>query len=69
MDRLLKVSEVADLWGVDKQTVYRAIWADEIRYVDLAAPGAKKARLRIRESAAERYIASRENQPRGRAAA
>lgn len=68
MDRLLTVKEVAALWGVDKQTVYRAIWAQELPYVDLAAPGAKKARIRIRESAAEQYIASRETQPRGNAA-
>lgn len=68
MDRLLKVTEVAELWGVDKQTVYRALWAGELGYVDLARPGAKKARIRVRESAAEQYIASRETQARGQAA-
>ncbi|MFE7870018.1 helix-turn-helix domain-containing protein [Micromonospora humida] len=61
MGRLLTVREVADLWGVDKQTVYRAIWAGDLRWVDLAAPGAKKARIRIRQSAAEQFIASRES--------
>ena len=69
MSRLLKVTEVAELWGVDKQTVYRAIWAQELACVDLARPGAKKARLRVRESAAEQYIESREMKPRGKAAA
>ncbi|SCL32217.1 DNA binding domain-containing protein, excisionase family [Micromonospora nigra] len=61
MDRLLKVTEVAALWGVDKQTVYRALWAKDLPFVDLAAPGAKKARIRIRTSAAEAYIAQRES--------
>ncbi|MEU4781075.1 helix-turn-helix domain-containing protein [Micromonospora sp. NPDC023633] len=67
--RLLTVVEVAELWGVDKQTVYRAIWAGELAFVDLAAPGAKKARIRVRESVADEYIKSREIQPRGKAAA
>ncbi|MFI1195482.1 helix-turn-helix domain-containing protein [Micromonospora sp. NPDC020750] len=66
--RLLKVSEVADLWGVDKQTVYRAIWAGDLAFVDLAATGAKKARIRVRESAAEKYVESREQQAKGKAA-
>jgi excisionase family DNA binding protein len=60
MDRLLKVAEVADLWGVDKQTVYRAIWAGDLGFVDLARPGARRARIRVRQSAAEEYTASRE---------
>lgn len=61
MDRLLKVTELAALWGVDKQTVYRAIWAKDLAFVDLAPPGAKKARIRVRQSAAEKYIESRES--------
>lgn len=61
MDQLLTVIQVAALWGVDKQTVYRAIWAGELGFVDLARPGAKKARLRVRQSGAEKYIESRES--------
>lgn len=60
MDRLLKVTEVAALWGVDKQTVYRAVWAGDLSFVDLSAPGAKRARIRVRQSAAEKYTESRE---------
>ncbi|MCT2281796.1 helix-turn-helix domain-containing protein [Micromonospora chalcea] len=66
--QLLTVVEVAALWGVDKQTVYRAIWAGELPFIDLAKPGAKKARIRVRESAAEQYIESRETPARGNAA-
>ncbi|WP_431976133.1 helix-turn-helix domain-containing protein [Micromonospora haikouensis] len=66
--RLLKVTEVAALWGVDKQTVYRAIWSGDLPYVDLAKPGARKARLRVRESAAEAYVESRETPAKGHAA-
>ncbi|MEV4846102.1 helix-turn-helix domain-containing protein [Micromonospora matsumotoense] len=61
MEPLLTVLEVAGLFGVDKQTVYRAIWAQELPFIDLAKPGSRKARIRIRQSAAEQYIASRES--------
>ncbi|MEU4595350.1 helix-turn-helix domain-containing protein [Micromonospora aurantiaca (nom. illeg.)] len=66
--QLLTVIEVAALWGVDKQTVYRAIWDGELPFIDLAKPGAKKARIRVRESAAEKYLESRETPARGNAA-
>lgn len=66
MDRLLRVQEVADLWGVDKQTVYRAIWAGDLGWVNIARPGASRARIRVSQSAAEKYTASRERA--GRAA-
>ncbi|HEX6968735.1 MAG TPA: helix-turn-helix domain-containing protein [Micromonosporaceae bacterium] len=62
MDRLLKVQEVADLWGVDKMTVYRAIWAGELAYVNLARPGAQRARIRVRPAAAEAYLAQRDRE-------
>lgn len=66
--RLLSVKEVAALWGVDKQTVYRLIWSGHLPFVDLAAPGSARARIRIRESVAEQYVTSREHQMKGHAA-
>ncbi|RKN45232.1 helix-turn-helix domain-containing protein [Micromonospora endolithica] len=60
MEPLLTVLEVADLWRVDKQTVYRAIWAGDLPFVDMAKPGARKARIRVRQSAAEAYVAKRD---------
>jgi predicted site-specific integrase-resolvase len=61
IERLLTVLEFAALIGVDKQTVYRRLWAKEVGFIDIAPPGAKKARIRIRESAAEKYLQSRES--------
>lgn len=60
MDQLLTVPEVAAGMRVDKQTVYRLIWAGELAWVNIARPGAKRARIRVRQSAVERYTTSRE---------
>lgn len=57
---LLTVVEAAALMRVDKQTVYRLIWAGELTWIDISQPGAKKARIRLRPSAIESYAASRE---------
>lgn len=59
MDPLLKVHEVAALWGVDKMTVYRAIWGGDLPYVNLARPGAQRARIRVEPAAARAYVAGR----------
>jgi helix-turn-helix protein len=63
-DRFLTVLDVADLWSVDKDTVYAAIYAAELPYVDLRRPGGSRARIRIRESAAHQYMADRERSVR-----
>lgn len=62
----LKVAEVAELWHCDRETVYGAIYADQLPWIDLRRPGASRARIRIRESAAHKYMADRERP--GRAA-
>jgi len=59
MEQMLTVVEVAAALGVDKQTVYRAIWAGELTWVNLASPGARRARIRVRKSAVEAYLAAR----------
>lgn len=59
-DDYLTVIEVADLWHVDKDTVYAAIYAETLPWVDLRRPGASRARIRIRRSAAHQYCADRE---------
>lgn len=60
VDDYLTVIEVAGLWHVDKDTVYRAIHCGDLPYVDLRANGARRARIRIRRSAAHEYMTSRE---------
>lgn len=60
VDDYLKVAEVAALWHVDPQTVYAAIYSGDLPYVDLRAKGARRARIRVRRSAAHEYMTSRE---------
>lgn len=63
-DEYLTVAEVADLWHCDRETVYRAIYGEQLPWVDLSLPGASRARIRIRESAAHQYMAERERPAR-----
>lgn len=65
-DEYLTVAEVAEMWHVDRETVYRAIYAEELPWSDLRAKGARRARIRVRQSAAHQYMADRERP--GRAA-
>jgi hypothetical protein len=59
-DDYLTVVDVAALWHCDKETVYRAIYAAELAWIDLRGKGASRARIRIRRSAAHAYMAARE---------
>ncbi len=65
-DEYLTVIEVAELWHVDRETVYAAIYAETLPWIDLRSPGASRARIRVRRSAAHQYMADRERP--GRAA-
>lgn len=59
-DDYLSVIEVAELWHCDRETVYAAIYADQLPWIDLRRPGGSRARIRIRRSAAHQYMADRE---------
>lgn len=56
----LTVVEAAQRLRINKQTLYRMIWAGEIDWIDIAQAGAKRPRIRIRESAVEAFLNSRE---------
>jgi excisionase family DNA binding protein len=58
MENYLTVLEVAAIARVDKQTVYRWIWAGDLPRIPIGT--GKKPRLRIRQSAVERFMTSRE---------
>jgi len=60
-DDYLKVVEVAALWHCDKETVYRAIYVGDLPWVDMRGKGARRARIRVRRSAAHEYMAAREH--------
>lgn len=59
-DDYLKVAEVAELWHCDEQTVYRAIYVGDLPWVDMRGRGARRARIRVRRSAAHDYMSARE---------
>lgn len=53
MSKYLTVAEVADLWGMRREAVYRLIDAGEVEAVDFSRPGARRAFYKIsRESVA-----------------
>jgi len=63
-DEYLTVVEVAEMWHCDRETVYAAIYAEQLPWVDLRRPGATRARIRVRRSAAHKYMADRERPAR-----
>ncbi|MFI2650172.1 helix-turn-helix domain-containing protein [Micromonospora fulviviridis] len=60
MDVYLTVDEVAQAIRVSPKTVYRMVAAGELPRINLGK-GKRKPRIRIRQSAVEAYMASREN--------
>lgn len=61
MDDYLTVNDVAALWHCGTKTVYRRVYDGTLPWVDARAPGARRARLRIRRSVAHQYMAEREH--------
>jgi hypothetical protein len=59
-DEYLTVAEVAEVWHCDRETVYAAIYAEQLPWIDLRRPGGSRARIRVRASAAHQYMADRE---------
>ena len=59
MDTYLTVIEVAQSMRVSTKTVYRLIAAGDLPRINLGK-GTRKPRIRIRQSAVEAYMASRE---------
>lgn len=66
-DEYLRVEEVAALWHCDKNTVYRAIYDGDLTWIDMRGRGAKRARIRVRRSAADAYMKAREQSTAGAA--
>ncbi|MEV0618566.1 helix-turn-helix domain-containing protein [Nonomuraea sp. NPDC050404] len=56
--RLLTPKQVGELWGVSEWTVRRHIASGALPYLNIAPPGCRKPRTRIRESDAVAYIDS-----------
>lgn len=63
-DEYLSVAEVAALWHTSTKSVYRRLYDGELSYINVAAAGARQASIRIRRSAAHKYMADRERPAR-----
>lgn len=63
-DEYLTVLEVAEVWHTDKETVYAAIYAGDLPWIDVRRKGGSRARIRVRSSAAHQYMADRERPAR-----
>jgi hypothetical protein len=59
-DDYLRVAEVAELWHSSPKSVYRRVYSGELPYINVAGAGARRASIRIRRSAAHKYMAERE---------
>lgn len=56
--QLLTVEAAAERMSIDKMTVYRAIWAGDLGWVNLGQPG-KRPRIRLRECDLDAFLANR----------
>lgn len=54
-DQLLTMKQVAARLTVGLVTAYRRVYSGEIRWINVAPPGAKRASIRVSESALAEY--------------
>lgn len=54
-DQLLKLSAVAQRLSIGVKTAQRRVYAGEIEWINVAPPGAKRASIRVAESALVAY--------------
>jgi excisionase family DNA binding protein len=57
--RLLPIPAAADRLGCSENHIYRLIAAGELDAVDIAQPGARKAKTRINEANLDAYVQAR----------
>jgi excisionase family DNA binding protein len=57
--RLLAIPATADRLGCSENHIYRLIAAGELDAIDIAQPGARKAKTRVSEANLDAYIAAR----------
>jgi excisionase family DNA binding protein len=62
--KLLTIPETADELGISPNTVYKMIACGDLRAVDMAVPGAKKPKTRVRHEDLEAFIDARTREVR-----
>lgn len=68
IERLLTPAQVGELWECSEMTVRRWIASGQLQVVDIAPPGTKKPRLRVREADYKALVDSLAERPGGEAA-
>lgn len=59
-EQLLTVKQFADRIAVSVVTAYRRVYGGEVRWINVAPAGAKRASIRVPESALADYLRRRE---------
>jgi excisionase family DNA binding protein len=62
--KLLTIPETADELGISPNTVYKMIACGDLRAVDMAVPGARRPKTRIRLEDLESFIEARTREAR-----
>ena len=62
--KLLTIPETADELGISPNTVYKMIACGDLRAVDMAVPGARRPKTRVREEDLVSFIESRTREVR-----
>lgn len=60
--KLLTIPETADELGISPNTVYKMIASGDLRAVDMAVPGARTSKTRIRQDDLDAFIDARTRQ-------
>jgi excisionase family DNA binding protein len=62
--KLLTVPQAASELGIAPNTLFKMIAAGELRVVDMASPGSKRPKSRVRADDLQAFIESRTREPR-----
>lgn len=62
--KLLTIPETAEELGISPNTVYKMIRCGDLRAVDMAVPGAKAPKTRVRQEDLEAFIDARTREVR-----
>lgn len=68
IEKLLTITQVGELWDCSEMTVRRWIASGALPVVDIAPPGTKKPRLRVREGDYRAFVESLGQRSGGEAA-
>jgi excisionase family DNA binding protein len=62
--QLLTISQAAERLGISMNTVYKMISVGDLRAVDMAVPGARSSKTRVRQDDLDAFIEARTREVR-----